>query len=289
MIRRIISAQKIILSFICLPLVAFGQFHQGTTANGDGATAYSAGRDINVGVEITGAKIAVTEAYMIPSFFLFPKQWNSDGSEVKTGFYDSAFLCVEVANISSEPFLVTAMRLDILNARNVKFGPQSQDACSSNRVSLVSRECYLQPGEKKKWVVGDGFVIDGLVDYLGTEKDEYIDNFSIPKRTNNGHVIQRFNRFLQKRIGRNAELKLTIFERDYQPALIGKFQLAHGEDMFKDEPIKANRRLHRYIYPLKHDLFLGEAISHLVADDYGRMGFGSLCQEKGSLPLVIGD
>lgn len=264
---------------LCLlvPLVVCGQSQQGATANGNGATAITAGHDINYGIEITGSKIAVTNAYMVPGFHIFPKQWNADGSEVRNSFYDSAYLCVEVANISSQPFLITAMKLEIQNARNIKFGPGSGGSCSSSAVSRVSPECYLQPGEKKMWIVDDGFIINGMIDYLWTEKNEYVDDLAVPRRTNNDFVIQRFNKFLEKRIGRNAYLKLTIFERDYHPALVGQFQLARGKDMFKKEPIKANRKLHRYVYPLQHDLFLGEAISHLVAGDYAGDNFERLC------------
>ncbi len=247
-------------------IASFSSESQQAVATAPGALAFNAGRDINLGpVEIAGAKIAITKAYLVPSFNMFEKKWVEPLKGENDGFYDSAFLCVEVTNISSQPLLVTAVKLDVANAKNFKWGPGTNgEGCPSEKISNVSPRCYFQPAERKKWLIPRGFKIRGLIKYLETiPEDTYIFNDMLPARTNDDLVVRNFNAFLRSTVGTDATLELTLFERDYVPLLRGRFQIADGKDLFETEGRRRASKSHLAVYPLQHDALLGEGLEQL--------------------------
>lgn len=244
---------------------------QTATASAPNARAYNAGGNIIIQngnndnkLDVIGSKAAITRAYLVPSVDFVAKTWNVEGREKPNQYHDAAFLCVEVANISSYPLLVTAMKLEVSNPKNLRFGPGIFGGCPAEKVSAVTPECMLQPGQRKKWLLQKGFVIPGVVDFLKQESDEYIFDYDRPKRTSNDFVIQRFNQFLRSAVGDKTTLKVSIFELNYKPIVIGHFQLAKGDDLFATEPtIHKIGGKEALVFPLQHDSFLGEALSQI--------------------------
>ena len=222
---------------------------------------YPGGRDNSL--DVVGSKVAITAAYLVPSIDFFDAtRKNSDG-EMVNQFHDAAFLCVEVANISSQPLLVTAMKLDVINPQGLRFGPGISGSCPGEKISSMSAACMLQPGERKKWLLEKGMVIPGVVDFL-KQQDEFVFDTMKPRLTTNDRIIERFNNFLRGVPGDKTTLKVSIFELNYKPVLIGHFQLAKGRDLFAHEAVsKKVGGKEILVFPLQHDSFLGEAISQI--------------------------
>jgi hypothetical protein len=216
-------------------------------------------------ISVLGTKVAITRAYLLPFPDFAGGIWEQHG--MKNNFYDAVSLCVEVANISSSPLLVTALRLDITHPDRMRFGPgHAALRCPSEYVSDVDEQCLLRPGEHRSWLLNKGMVLPGLVEFLKQQNDEFILEDLRPKRTNNDFVIERFNRYLKSSIGSDTVLTVSVYELNYQPLLQAHFELARGKDMFAHEPVvKRSRGRKTMIFPLQHDLFLGEALSALKA------------------------
>jgi hypothetical protein len=249
---------------------------QSATVSAPNGRAYVVGRDMIINatggdpsgrLDVVGSKVAITRAYLVPgvNFYRTNLSPDTDGDAEKNDFYDSAFLCTEVANISSQPLLVTAMRLDVSNKGELRFGPGSSGRCPDEKVSHVSPACLLQPGERKSWLLEKGFIIPGVVDFLKGEKGEHIFD-DHPKITSNGYVIRRFNDFLRATVGDKVTLKVSVYELDYKPVLIGYFKMTEGDDLFATEPnVRRVDGRNELVFPLQHDAFLGEALSQMAS------------------------
>jgi hypothetical protein len=106
-------------------------------------------------------------------------------------------------------------------------------------------------------------VIPGVVDFL-KQQDEFVFDTMKPRLTTNDRIIERFNNFLRGVPGDKTTLKVSIFELNYKPVLIGHFQLAKGRDLFAHEAVsKKVGGKEILVFPLQHDSFLGEAISQI--------------------------
>ena len=275
-----------LISAVCLALwiaaaqAESGKVAQTAVANAPNARAYNAAGNIVVHnlygsnhddrIDALGTKVAITRAYLLP----FPDfaGGNRERHGIKNNFYEAVGLCVEVANISSSPLLVTALRLDVIRPDRMRFGPGYLSVkCPSEYVSDVDEQCLLRPGEHRSWVLNKGMVLPGLVEFLKQQNDEFILADLRPRRTNNDFVIERFNNYLRSSIGSDTVLKVSVFELNYQPLLEAHFELARGKDMFAHEPIvKRGRGKKTMIFPLQHDFFLGEALSALKAGEERR-------------------
>lgn len=234
-----------------------------STAINARGNVYLTNSNNNIYIDVIGSKAAITKAYLVPSVNFSQKFFNVDGKQYSNQFYDAAFVCVEVANISSTPLLVTAIKLEFSNYKNLRFGPGAYSGCPSEKISGVTPECMLQPGQRKKWLLQNGFVIPGMINFLEQESDEYVFD-SHPKRTSNDFVIQRLNQFLRSTAGDKTMLKVSVFELNYKPVVIGHFRLADGSNLFATEPTmhKIGRK-EVLAFPLQHDAFLGEALSQM--------------------------
>ena len=254
---------------------------QTAVANAPNARAYNAAGNIVVHnvygdahegrISVIGKKVAITRAYLLPFDDFAGGIWEKQG--IKNGFYDAVGLCVEVANISSAPLLVTALRLDITRPGRMRFGPGHVAlGCPSEHVSDVDEQCLLRPGERRRWMLNKGMVLPGVVDFLMHQSDEFLLEYERPRRTNNADIIGRFNEFLRASIGSDTVLDVSVFELNYQPLLKAHFELAQGADMFAHEPsVKHRRGGKTLVFPLQHDFFLGEALSALKAGEAQRM------------------
>lgn len=244
---------------------------QSAVTNAPNSQAFNAHGNLTVNnyaraLDVTGSKVAITAAYLLPAYDFIAASHQIDGKDFENGFRDAAMLCVEVTNISSQPLLVTAMRLDVLNPQDLRAGPVGFGHCPGDKVSSVGPECLLQPAQRKKWLVHKGIAIPGLVEFLKQQDGEEITDIMRPRFTNHNGVIDRFNSFLRTVVSDKTMLKVSIFERDYQPVLIGHFQLADGKSMFSTEPsLKRRGKKDIRVFPLQHDFFLGEALSQIKA------------------------
>ncbi len=251
---------------------------QSAIASGARSQAYNAGRDITFNnvylneprkssLEVVGSKVAITSAYLVPSMHFYGQLETVQGRPTAPDFRDGAFLCVEVANISSQPLLVTAVKLDVISPQQVRSKLRHWGSCPGEDVNSVSPECMLQPGQRKKWLLEKGITIPGMTEFLKRQGDEFIFDHFRPRLTSNDFVIERFNQFLRT-VGEKTTLKVSIFELNYKPILLGHFQLASGKDLFHSAPTlkKGGRHGDMLVYPLQHDAFLGEALSQLKAD-----------------------
>src|SRR6185312_12950163 len=111
--------------------------------------------------------------------------------------------------------------------------------------------CLLQPGERKSWLLEKGFVIPGVVDFLKKETGQYIFD-DRPKLTSNDYVIRRFNNFLRTVVGGKATLKVSVYELDYKPVLVGYFKMTEGDDLFATEPsVRRVGGRNEFVFPLQ--------------------------------------
>ncbi|MDR8077776.1 hypothetical protein KPA96_19155 [Burkholderia cenocepacia] len=277
----------LLLGSVVLPAAEAVDMSQYATVNAQSGRAYNAGRDMIFNVsgsnssgklDMVGSKVAITRAYLVPAVDFYRENLGGDteGGKADNGFYDAAFLCTEVANISSQPLLITSMRLEVRNKGRLRFGPGSLGTCPDETVSHVSPDCMLQPGERKSWLLAKGFVIPGVVDFLKKETGEYI--FDVhPKVTSNDYVIKRFNNFLRTVVGDKITLRVSVFELNYKPVLVGYFRMDEGDDLFATEPrVQRVDGKDELVFPLQHDAFLGEALSQMKSK--ARVMPGDICK-----------
>lgn len=272
---RLIAAAGLAMS-IAAAQAEPGKTAQTAVANAPNARAYNAAGNIVVHnsyggmhddrISVLGTKVAITRAYLVPFPDFAGGIWERHG--IKNDFYDAVSLCVEVANISSSPLLVTALKLDVIHPDHMRFGPGHMALkCPSEHVSDVDEQCLLRPGEHRSWMLNKGMVLPGLVAFLRQQNDEFLFDDMRPRRTSNEFVIERFNNYLRSSIGSDTVLKVSVYELNYRPLLEAHFELARGQDMFAHEPVvKRSRGKKTMVFPLQHDFFLGEALSALKAE-----------------------
>lgn len=172
-------------------------------------------------------------------------------------------MILEIQSIWPESVLLTAARLERLALRSKRPDPGFGSATVLGEQitrQFVPSTFLLQPGEIKRISLERGLRLDGLMDFFTDEiRGELVSGTPGSLILHNQRRVSEFNHFLARKFGKQAALRLTIFEKDYQSILTTTFRLAQGGDSISIGNVLRDQ------YKLQHDVFLAEAL-HLLQD-----------------------
>ncbi|KWN65400.1 hypothetical protein WM24_12440 [Burkholderia ubonensis] len=78
-------------------------------------------------------------------------------------------------------------------------------------------------------------------------------------------------------VGDKITLRVSVFELNYKPVLVGYFRMDEGDDLFATEPrVQRVDGKDELVFPLQHDAFLGEALSQMKSK--ARVMPGDICK-----------
>jgi hypothetical protein len=216
--------------------------------------------------ERIGKKIAIRKAYLraYPNFDL-----DTSKKELKSGaLFEKVELVVVVQSIWPEPILLTAGRIKTSNLHTDRGLPGGLSDCHlAERITDNPEPAsfLILPGEKKEFALRSGFNLDGVMGFFtervidspltpyGEEVSLYGDKLMFVGSS----IVKELNQFFTKKFGGKASIRLTLFEKDYQPLLVTTFLLNGGEDIFSRGDVGTSK------YALSHDLFIGTVIGRI--------------------------
>lgn len=213
-------------------------------------------------IEHVGKKIAIRSAYLLPTHDFAGKRCAPASTPCVNDLKESAFLHLQVQSIWPEPVLLTAGRLAIVDARRLdgRPGMKGVDVLAEHITANWSPERFLlAPGEVKSIALEGGVRLHGVMSFFNDEvaQEPIVCLDASPCTIPQLARVDELNRFLQARYGRAATLRVTLYEKDYQPLLTAAFRLSHGGDLFSRGDVRKND------YRLQHDAFIGEVLYQL--------------------------
>lgn len=236
-------------------------------ANGDATTNYNNKYYIqqkNLPEEKIGSKIAIRRIFLIPSFkFNDVAPITMDNALDYTNFFfEDADIYVEIQSICSSPLLITAAKIKILDAKNIKrsgYSSGGKNLLSEEITSNTDRKLLLfAPGEIKIIRLAQSFKFKGIMNFFNNNINE--NTKLLPRRPYGIYdlsLVQKLNIFMEKNYGKKASFKIIIFEKNYKPIIDAKIKLSQGGTLFDKTDIENNR------YLIQYDSFIGEAINKI--------------------------
>lgn len=215
--------------------------------------------------ERLGKKVVIRTMYMVP-FEQFSVHGCSPGVLFRNcgDFYEAVQICLEVQSIWPEPVLLTAARIEVIAPKhNFDLGPKPGGGQHSLNEMITTasnpEEFLLQPGAVKFINLGRGFRLNGVLAFFDEQfADVAILTATTPYAFYDLAIVDNFNRFLRKTYGAQAALKISLYEKDYQPLLTTVAKLSEGTDFFgRGDPTKRNG------YAFQHDHFVAEILYQL--------------------------
>lgn len=216
--------------------------------------------------ERLGKKIVIREMYLVPY-----DQFNTHRCDTNVDikhcgdFYEAVGIYLEIQSIWPEPILLTAGQLSVISPRhNFGLGPKPGGSGRLILDEMITqtgdpREFLLQPGEIKRINLSQGFRLNGVLDFFDKRlSDAEIETSKVPYAFYDLTIVDDFDRFLKKKYGAQAALKISLYEKDYKPLLVTVAKLGGGTDFFeRGDPTKRNG------YNFQHDRFLAEVLYQL--------------------------
>ncbi|WP_141758758.1 hypothetical protein [Duganella sp. HH105] len=215
--------------------------------------------------ERLGKKIVIRKMYIVP-FDRFSVHGCSPDVLFKNcgDFYEAVQVYLEVQSIWPEPVLLTAARLDVIAPKhNFDLGPKPGGGrhSLSEMITATSNpeDFLLQPGTVKLINLGRGLRLNGVLAFFDEQfSDVEILTATTPYAFYDLTIVDNFNRFLRRTYGAKAALKISLYEKGYQPILITVANLSEGTDFFgRGDPTKRNG------YNFLHDHFVAEVLYQL--------------------------
>ncbi|WP_394239121.1 hypothetical protein [Pseudomonas anguilliseptica] len=267
---KLLSA-AVMLSVLVMPHLALAQSPKMQTTgpcssivSGAGAsgTSYCIGitdealkRLTNITAATQGRRIFVTEAWLSPTpMFGRP-------SADKQSLNEQVFLSVRATNITAVPIVLTAAKLEIVQARNLSKAGGSFGASNILWPALsANKPIIIEIGEQVDIKFGEGVELNGMASRLRKNRD--LDSAHTlpaePTRINGDRYINWFAEQMRLLYGPRAQLKLTLYEGDYKPIATLSLPLAQGVDFFyRGEAVDQKGNV-QYAPRLAYDAFLGQ-------------------------------
>jgi hypothetical protein len=214
--------------------------------------------NVSIGKERLGKKIVLREAYLVPISGFHKKSCKSDLN--CSDSFEGIKLYVSVQSIWPEPILLTSGKLEKVrfSSKRSDLGSGGENVIEEKATKLWEpKAMLLLPGEVKVISFARGFRVDGLMNFFTNEIQA--EDFSCRSGrcvTSNSELVGLLNGYLLANVGGRSGLRVTLFEKDYQPLLTTTFKLTEGSDLFVNQE-------GRYNYRLQHDTFIGEVLSQI--------------------------
>lgn len=211
--------------------------------------------------ELVGKKLAIRSIYLMPNIGDMTKEKCGDNVR-KCDFYESANIFLEVQSIWPEPFMLTSASIKLkannkaIYKKTALYGENVLETQITGNHNL--KDFLLLPGDIKLIALSEGLTLEGVMEFF---KGEVLDSFTFdeftPIKTADTETINAFNIFLARHYGKNATIRISLFEKDYQPALTTDVKLSQGSDLFAKGDVVHDK------YQLQHDSFIGETLYQL--------------------------
>lgn len=202
-----------------------------------------------------GRRLFVGEAWLSPS-----PMFGQPGSG-KRLMNEQAYVSLRVTNITAAAMLLTAAKLEILEARNLSKGGGMYSPKDSLWPALsMNQPIRVGPGEQIVVRFAEGVELNGMASRI--HKNRSLDTaFTvpvIPVRINGDEYVEWFAEQMALLYGAKARLRLTLYEGDYKPVANLSVPLAQGVDFFYHGEAVDKTGSVRYAPRLAYDAFLGE-------------------------------
>lgn len=237
----------------CSPIVSGAKAIVNTYCIGISREALERLNDIAVSGK--GRRLFVGEAWLSPSpMFGQP----SVGRHLVN---EQAYVSLQVTNITAVPLLLTAAKLEILEARNLSKGGgiyASQDSLWP--VLSMNQPIRVGPGEQTVVTIAEGLELNGMASRIRENRslDTAYTVSTTPLRINGDKYVEWFAEQMALLYGTKARLRLTLYEGDYKPVASLSVPLAQGVNFYyRGEAMDKKGRVN-YAPRLAYDAFLGE-------------------------------
>jgi len=192
-------------------------------------------------------ELRVVEAYMNPQHGFFKP-------ELK-GFLETVSINLKIRNFGGNTIVLTSASAEIENSEELFFATASQGdgvlGSNPEKNSVIT----IGPGETKGIRLSEGVKLKGITNFLESSefKKEIFSNVGEKYLLHKQSWINRLNKALAFRYGKNATLSITLYEKFNKPIKKHKIKLSGGTNIFDNSG------------KFQHDLFLG-AIRNLQAN-----------------------
>lgn len=208
----------------------------------------------DIAVAGQGRRLFVAETWLSPS----PMFGRSSG---KHAVNEQAYVSLRVTNITAEALLLTSAKLEILDARNLSKGGSMYSPKDSLWPALsMNQPMKVGPGQQIDVRIAEGLELNGMVGRI--RKNHSLDTaFTLPVtpvRINGDEYVEWFAEQMALLYGKNAKLRLTLYEGDYRPVASLTLPLAQGVDFFYHGEAVDKKGNVRYAPRLSYDAFLGQ-------------------------------
>ena len=201
-----------------------------------------------------GRRLFVAEAWLSPSpMFGQPVVSRSSVDE-------QAYVSLQVTNITAVPLLLTAAKLEILEARNLSKGGIYSAKNSLWPVLSMNQPIIVAPGEQTVVRIAEGLELNGMATRIRENRslDTAFTVPTTPLRINGDEYVEWFAKQMAMLYGAKARLRLTLYEGDYKPVASVSIPLAQGVNFFYRGEAVDNKGRVRYAPRMAYDAFLGE-------------------------------
>lgn len=259
------------ISLLVLPELALAQSLRMQTSGQCSPNVSGAGASVNtycigitqevlerlndIAVAGEGRRLFVAEAWLSPSpLFGRPVAGNRIVNE-------QAYVSLQVTNITAAPLLLTAAKLEILEARNLsKGGGKFASQNSLWPVLSMNKPIIVAPGEATTVTIAEGVELNGMATRIRGNRS--LDTaFTVPitpLRINGDEYVEWFAKQMALLYGAKARLRITLYEGDYKPVASLSVPLFQGVDFFyRGEAVDKKGRV-SYEPRLAYDAFLGQ-------------------------------
>ncbi len=176
-------------------------------------------------------------------------------------FSDAVHIYVEVRNLGNKPIHLTSVDIEIVGKSSLKFGPGSSGFGSD---PMSNKSIVLGLGESKEFLLSKGILIEGISEIFC---EQFADEFIMSNGekleplgvevffSNNIYTLERFNKTLAKKFGKNTGLKLTFYSNYRKLLAQHKILISKGVDLFNSKSGS-----------FQHDVFIGTGLAQLFEE-----------------------
>lgn len=175
---------------------------------------------------------------------------------------EQVVLTTVVRNLTSEPVIVNAVRLEILGRTHLrKKGMMGGEGVLQPTVGDTTPITIL-PAQTVQIQFGETLNLDGIIDAI--EREDNLDNAFVqdsitPPRINGDEYIKRFSKLMESLYGKETQLRVTYFTGDYRTVAKITIPISDGTNFFyHGESVNRNTGRITYRPLLAYDAFLGK-------------------------------
>lgn len=162
-------------------------------------------------------------------------------------FVETVSVHIRVRNFGNKPVILTSADAKIINSDSLEFATYVQGEGVLSEQPERNNAITIDPGVTKSIVLADGIKMAGITPFLESPefKSEYYSDSGDFYILHNLSWVDRLNRELELRYGRDAAISISLYEKYKKPIKTHVIKFSEGGDIFDHSGI------------FQHDRFLG--------------------------------